>query len=111
MDYKKVKTETTAVTRQKDRFYEHTGNIYETLVVLSKRSNQIGRDLKAELDQKVSEFATHSDNLEEVFENREQIEIAKYYERLSKPTLLAIHEFLNNETYFRNPHKEQAESF
>jgi len=111
MDYKKVKTETTAVTRQKDRFYEHTGNIYETVVVLSKRANQIGRELKVELDQKVSEFATHSDNLEEVFENREQIEIAKYYERLPKPTLLAIHEYLNGETYFRNPHKEQAENF
>ncbi len=111
MDYKRIKTETTAVTRQKDRFYEHTGNIYETVVILSKRANQIGRELKEELDQKVSEFATHSDNLEEVFENREQIEIAKYYERLPKPTLLAIHEFLNGGTYFRNPHKEQAESF
>lgn len=111
MDYKKIKTETTAVTRQKDRFYDYTGNIYETLVILAKRSDQIAVELKEELNQKVSEFATHSDNLEEVFENREQIEIAKYYERLPKPTLLAIHEFLNGEIYFRNPHKENAESF
>jgi len=111
MDFKKIKTETEAVTRQKDRFYDHTGNIYETVVILSKRSNQIGATLKEELNQKVSEFTTHSDNLEEVFENREQIEIAKYYERLPKPTLLAIHEFLNSDIYFRNPHKEKAESF
>ena len=106
MDYKKVKTETSAVTRQKDRFYEQTGNIYETVVILSKRANQIGSDIKVELDQKISEFAPASDNLEEVFENREQIEIARFYEGLPKPTLLAVNEFLNEEIYFRNPHKE-----
>jgi len=106
MDYKKVKTETSAVTRQKDRFYDHTENIYETVVILSKRANQIGSDIKVELDQKISEFAPASDNLEEVFENREQIEIARFYEGLPKPTLLAVHEFLNDQIYFRNPHKE-----
>jgi DNA-directed RNA polymerase subunit K/omega len=111
MDFKKIKTETTAVTRQKDKFYEQTGNIYETVVVLSKRANQIGAVLKQELDQKVSEFTSSTDNLEEVFENREQIEIAKYYEGLPKPTLLAIHEFLNKEIYIRNPHKEVATEF
>ena len=108
MDFKKVKTETTAVTRQKDRFYEQTGNIYETIVVLSKRANQIGSELKAELDKKVEEFTPATDNLEEIFENREQIEIARFYERLPKPTLLAIDEFLKGKTYFRNPHKEKA---
>lgn len=106
MDYKKVKTETSAVTRQKDRFYDQTGNIYETVAVLSKRANQIGSDIKVELDQKISEFAPASDNLEEVFENREQIEIARFYEGLPKPTLLAVHEFLNDQIYFRNPHKD-----
>ncbi|UBM63247.1 DNA-directed RNA polymerase subunit omega [Candidatus Sulfidibacterium hydrothermale] len=111
MDYKKVKTETTAVTRHKEKFYEQTGNIYETVVVLSKRANQIAQELKQELDKKISEFASANDNLEEVFENREQIEIAKYYERLPKPTLLAIHEFLNGEIYIRNPHKEKALDF
>ncbi len=111
MDYKKIKTETTAVTRHKEKFYEQTGNIYETVVVLSKRANQIALELKRELDAKISEFATSNDNLEEVFENREQIEIAKFYERLPKPTLLAIHEFMNNETYIRNPHKEVATDF
>jgi len=109
MDYKKVKTETTAVTRQKADFYNHTGNIYETVVVMSKRANQIGLEIKAELDVKIEEFAPASDNLEEVFENREQIEIAKFYERLPKPTLIAVHEYLNDQIYMRNPHKEANE--
>lgn len=107
MDYKKVKTETTAVTRQKESFYNHTGNIYETVVVLSKRANQIGTDLKTELDQKIEEFTPATDNLEEIFENREQIEIARFYERLPKPSLLAVDEFLKDGTYIRNPHKEK----
>lgn len=107
MDYKKVKTETTAVTRQKDRFYEQTGNIYETVVVLSKRANQIGHEIKQELDHKIEEFAPATDTLEEVFENREQIEIARFYEGLPKPTLLAVNEFLNDDIYIRNPHKEE----
>lgn len=111
MDYKKIKTETTAVTRQKDKFYEQTGNIYETVVVLFKRANQIKSELKQELDQKIADFTTTNDNLEEIFENREQIEIAKYYEKLPKPTLLAVHEFLNGEVYMRNPHKEIATDF
>ncbi len=107
MDYKRVKTETEAVTRQISDFYKQTGNIYETVVILSKRANQIGAELKQELDQKVAEFSSSNESLEEVYENREQIEVAKFYERLPKPTLLAIHEFLNGQIYFRNPHKEQ----
>ncbi|HNW99165.1 MAG TPA: DNA-directed RNA polymerase subunit omega [Bacteroidales bacterium] len=103
MDYKKVKTEVTTVTREVTEFVKPTGNIYETVVVLSKRANQIGTEIKEELNGKLQEFATSSDNLEEVFENREQIEIAKYYEHLPKPTLIAIHEFMNNQIYFRNP--------
>ncbi|MBU2554177.1 MAG: DNA-directed RNA polymerase subunit omega [Bacteroidales bacterium] len=106
MDFKKVKSETSAVTRQKDKFYEQTGNIYETVVVLAKRANQVGSDMKVELDQKIAEFAPIGDNLEEVFENREQIEIARFYEGLPKPTLIAVSEFLNGQIYFRNPHKE-----
>lgn len=109
MDYKKVKTETTAVTRHKESFYEQTGNIYETVVVISKRANQIALEIKKELDQKIEEFAPATDNLEEVFENREQIEIAKFYERLPKPTLLAVEEFLNGQIYFRNPHKTDSD--
>lgn len=106
MDYKKVKTDTTAVTRNKDDFYAVTGNIYESVVVLSKRANQISLEMKDELDKKLAEFATPSDNLEEIFENREQIEIAKYYEQLPKPTLISIQEFLDDKIYFRRPELE-----
>ena len=108
MDYKKVKTDTTAVTRNKNEFYEQTGNIYESVVVMSKRANQIGLEIKDELNKKIAEFASPTDNLEEIFENREQIEIAKYYEQLPKPTLIAVHEFLNEQIYFRNPDKEET---
>ena len=106
MDYKKIKTETEAVTRDKHKFYEQTGNIYETVVVLSKRANQLSLEMKDDLNRKVEEFAAPTDNLEEIFENREQIEIARFYERLPKPTLIAVQEFLNEQIYFRNPHKE-----
>ena len=111
MDFKKIRTETTVVTRQKDQFYKGTGNIYETVVILTKRANQIASEMKEELNKKIEEFATNNDSLEEVFENREQIEIAKFYERLPKPTLIAIHEFLNDEIYFRNPRKETQDEF
>ena len=111
MDFKKIKTETTVVTRQKDQFYKGTGNIYETVAILTKRANQIAAEMKEELNKKIEEFATNNDSLEEVFENREQIEIAKFYERLPKPTLIAIHEFLNDEIYFRNPNKEVQDEF
>jgi len=109
MDYKKVKTDNTTITRDLNQFTEKTGNLYESVVVLAKRSNQISTELKEELNSKLEEFATHSDNLEEVFENREQIEIAKYYEQLPKPTLIAIHEFLNDQVYFRKPTEEDME--
>lgn len=111
MDFKKVRTETTVVTRQKDQFYKGTGNIYETVAILTKRANQIASEMKEELNKKIEEFATNNDSLEEVFENREQIEIAKFYERLPKPTLIAIHEFLNDGIYFRNPHKDNQDEF
>lgn len=111
MDYRKVKTETEAVTRNKEDFYQNTGNIYESVAVLSKRANQISLEMKTELEQKISEFATTTDNLEEIFENREQIEIAKFYERLPKPTLLSVHEFLNDKIYIRNPLKEKKDAF
>jgi DNA-directed RNA polymerase subunit K/omega len=110
MDYKKVKADLTTVTRDVVKFEKDTYNIYETLVVISKRSNQIGLEMKEELNNKLSEFASSSDNLEEVFENREQIEIAKYYEHLPKPTLIAIHEFMNGDIYYRNPAKEKRNS-
>lgn len=111
MDFKKIKTETTVVTRQKDQFYKGTGNIYETVAIMTIRANQIATEIKEEITSKINEFAQTNDSLEETYENPEQIEIAKFYERLPKPTLIAVHEFLNDEIYFRNPHKETQDEF
>lgn len=105
MDYKKSKAPITTITRDLDKLEAPTGNIYETVVVISKRSNQISVEVKAELNRKLEEFAYYTDNLEEVFENREQIEISKFYERLPKPTLIALQEFVDEEIYHRNPAK------
>jgi hypothetical protein len=110
MDLKKIKADTTAVTRNTADFYRETNNVYETISILSKRANQISSDLKEELHGKIQEFATPSDNLEEIFENREQIEVAKHYEQLPKPTLLAINDYLNHKIYYRNPIKEASDS-
>ncbi|HOW30200.1 MAG TPA: DNA-directed RNA polymerase subunit omega [Bacteroidales bacterium] len=106
MDYKKLKIDTSTVTRNMSDLNAPTENIYETVAILAKRANQIGLEIKEELDNKIDEFATPTDNLEEVFENREQIELAKFYEHLPKPTLIATHEMLNDQIYFRNPSKE-----
>jgi DNA-directed RNA polymerase subunit K/omega len=95
------------VTRDLRELDVKTDNIYESLVIMSKRANQISNNIKEELHQKLSEFASSNDNLEEVFENREQIEISKYYEKLPKPSLVAIQEFLEDKIYYRNPEKEQ----
>ncbi len=111
MDYKKVKTDTVAVTRKIRDFDKPTGNIYESVAILSKRANQISLEMKEELNQKIQEFATTQDNLEEIFENREQIEIARFYERLPKPTLIAVHEFMNEKVYYRNPLKKIDNEF
>ncbi|KAF0198638.1 MAG: hypothetical protein FD166_1279 [Bacteroidetes bacterium] len=109
MDFKRIKTDTVAVTRNINQLMEPTTNMYESVAILSKRANQIALEIKEELNSKISEFAVPNDNLEEVFENREQIEIAKYYEHLPKPTLIAVQEFLNGQVYFRNPLKDQGE--
>ena len=90
------------VTRDIDKIAAPTGNLYESVVVISKRARQIAVNLKEELNNKLAEFATTVDNLEEVFENREQIEISRYYEKLPKTTIMALQEFLNDETYFRD---------
>ncbi len=105
LDYKKSKAPITTITRDLDKLEAATGNIYETVVVIAKRSNQISVEMKQELNRKLEEFAYYTDNLEEVFENREQIEISKFYERLPKPSLISMQEFLDNEIYYRNPVK------
>src|SRR4051812_49444987 len=109
MNYKSEVT--TTITRNIPDFDRKTGNVYESLVVISKRANQIASDMKEELNSKLSEFNSTTDNLEEVFENREQIEISKYYERLPKPTLIAVQEFNEDKIYFRNPSKENPTEF
>ena len=94
------------VTRNMSEFANDTGNVYESIAIISKRANQLAVKLKEELNGKLAEFATTVDNLEEVFENREQIEISKHYERLPKPTNLAIEEFLEGKVYYRTPEEE-----
>ncbi len=106
METRKVKTDNNTETRDLRKFDIETGNIYQSVVVISKRANQIGLEMKEELNNKLSEFATSTDNLEEVFENREQIEIARHYEQLPKPSLIAIAEFLNEKIYSRIPERD-----
>jgi DNA-directed RNA polymerase subunit K/omega len=101
MDYKKSKASVTTVTRDLNQLDQDTNNIYQTVMIVAKRANQISVELKQELNRKLEEFAYYTDNLEEVFENREQIEISKYYERLPKPTLIATQEFLEDNIYYR----------
>jgi len=89
------------ITRDIDKIAAHTGNVYESVVVISKRARQIAINIKEELNNKLAEFATTVDNLEEVFENREQIEISRFYERLPKPTTSSLEEFLEGKVMYR----------
>ena len=107
MDYKKTNAPTNTVTRDIMDLCDETGNIYESVAIIGKRANQISLDIKNELSKKLQEFASVSDNLDEVFENREQIEISRYYEKLPKPSLIATQEFVEGKIYFRNPLKEK----
>ena len=101
MDYKKSKAPLTTVTRDLNELDTQTGNIYQTVMVASKRANQISVEMKQELNQKLEEFASYTDNLEEVFENPEQIEISKFFERLPKPALISLQEMTEDQIYFR----------
>ena len=103
MDFKKSKAPATTITRDLDQLYAPTENIYETVAIVAKRANQISVEVKQELSRKLEEFSSYADNLEEVFENREQIEISRFYEKLPKPSLIALQEFADNEIYYRNP--------
>ena len=110
MNFKNVKAERNTITRNTKTLEEKgTGNIFETIVVLSRRSDQLSQDLKKELNSKMEEFVIPNDTLEEVFENREQIEISKFYERLAKPQSIAIKELEEDNIYVRN--NEEEESF
>ena len=109
MDYKKTNAPTNTVTRDIIALSNDTGNVYETLRIIGKRANQISVEMKNDLEKKLQEFASYNDNLEEVFENREQIEISRYYEKLPKPTLIATQEYLEGKVYYKNPTTEKEE--
>lgn len=111
MDYKKIKASHEAITRDLTEFDKQTGNIYETVVNLSIRANQISSALRQELVNKISEFSSQSataEGIDEIYENREQIEIARYYEQLPKPTLIATQELLDGDLCFKRPVKEDS---
>lgn len=108
MDYKKSNAPLNTVTRDLVKMAEPTGNIYETVSIIAKRANQIAGEMRHDLEKKLQEFASLNDNLEEVSENREQIEISRYYEKLPKPTLIATQEYVEGKLYYRNPSKDRA---
>lgn len=103
MDYKKSKAPVNTVTRNIMDLCDDTHNIYESVAIIAKRTNQISLEIKQDLSKKLSEFASYNDSLEEVFENREQIEISRFYEKLPKPTLIATEEFVEKSIYWRDP--------
>jgi DNA-directed RNA polymerase subunit K/omega len=104
--YRESKASITTKTYNKDEIELNTKNIYEALSIIAKRTNQINLDIKKELHEKLDEFATHNDSLEEIFENKEQIEVSKFYERLPKAHAIAIEEWLNDRIYHRNTDEE-----
>ena len=103
MDYKKSKAPVNTVTHNIMDLCDETGNIYESVAIIAKRANQISVQIKDDLSKKLADVASYNDSLEEVFENREQIEISRYYEKLPKPTLLATQEFIEGKVYYRDP--------
>ena len=108
MDYKNSKAPKNTVTRDINQLTEPVGNVYQTVAIIAKRANQISSGLKKELDAKLQDFSIPQDNLEETFENKEQIEISRQYERLPKPTLMATQEFIDGELVYRVGSKDDA---
>ncbi len=102
MDFKKIDAPVNTTTINKNLVDAPTGNIYEAISIVSKRATQINSEIKKELLEKLDEFATYNDSLDEIFENKEQIEVSKFYERLPKPQSLAIQEWLEDKIYWRN---------
>ena len=109
MDIKKTKAAQSTKTYNRDQIENQTENIYETISIISKRAEQIKGDVKKELIEKLGEFATYNDSLEEVFENKEQIEVSKFYEKLPKPHAIAIQEWLEEKVYHRDSNEEIEE--
>lgn len=106
MDFKKVNAPTNTISRDMSSMSEEVGNVYETVKIIAKRANQVSVDIKSELDKKLVEFSSMNENIEEVFENREQIEVSRFYEKLPKASLIATQEFIEDQVYYRNPLKE-----
>ncbi|MDC6354274.1 MULTISPECIES: DNA-directed RNA polymerase subunit omega [Robiginitalea] len=106
-DLKNSQAPVTTITINRNEFDEKTDNIYEAISIVAKRAVQINSEIKKELLEKLEEFATYSDSLEEVFENKEQIEVSKFYEKLPKPHALAIEEWLEDKIYYRNTAKDE----
>jgi len=104
-EYTKVKVNPFAITRDLREFDKNTGNIYETVAIMSKRANQIATELQDDFQEHVKDFTTHhvQDVFEENQENKEQVELARFFEQLPKPVVMAIHEFENNEIFYKNP--------
>lgn len=102
MDLKNAKAPVNTITYNRNQIDAPTDNIYEAIAVISKRAEQINTDIRRELVDKLEEFATYNDSLEEIFENKEQIEVSKFYEKLPKPHALAVQEWLDDKIYYRN---------
>ena len=105
MDLKKTNAPVNTITYNKSEIEEPTGNVYEAITIIARRANQINSEIKKELLDKLDEFATYNDSLEEVFENKEQIEVSKFYEKLPKPHALAVQEWLDDKIYYRDSTK------
>ena len=108
MDYRRTNASSTSETRDVMKMAEQNGNVYEMVRIISKRANQLSIEMKTDLDNKLEEFASYSDNLEEIFENHEQIEISRFYEKLPKPALIALQEWNEGNIYYKNPSKEKG---
>jgi DNA-directed RNA polymerase subunit K/omega len=102
MDLKKTTAPVNTITYNKNVIEEPTGNVYEAITIMAKRANQINAEIKKELIEKLEEFATYNDSLEEVFENKEQIEVSKFYEKLPKSHALAVEEWMENKIYYKS---------
>lgn len=107
IDLKKTDAPVNTTTLNKNRVDEPTNNIYEAISIISKRATQINSEIKKELLEKLDEFATYNDSLDEIFENKEQIEVSKFYEKLPKPHALAVQEWLEDKIYYRNTKSEE----
>ena len=110
MDIKNSEAPINTTTIDKNLIDEQTNNLYEAISIISKRAVQINSDIKKELIEKLDEFATYNDSLEEIFENKEQIEVSKFYERLPKPHAIAVQEWLENKIYYRNTQDEEIDN-